>query len=136
MGSLYVGRLSKDERKKLERQLWEQQSAKCFISELPIDLELDEVDIDHVIPTRDSGKDDPSNFALALAHHNRSKQAADLRVARVLARFERIKQSADQEDRGPNLNDVLLDYGGAATELRMKINNDQVTYVAGDGVTP
>jgi hypothetical protein len=62
MSSLYLSRLSKDDRKQLEQQLWSQQSGKCFISEEPIDLALEEVDIDHVIPMRDNGKDDPSNF--------------------------------------------------------------------------
>jgi CRISPR/Cas system Type II protein with McrA/HNH and RuvC-like nuclease domain len=80
MSSLYLSRLSKDDRKQLEQQLWSQQSGKCFISEEPIDLALEEVDIDHVIPTRDNGKDDPSNFALTLSHCNRSKLAADLRM--------------------------------------------------------
>src|SRR5256885_6176750 len=130
MGSLYLSRLSKDARKKLESQLWEQQSGKCFISERPIDLELDEVDIDHIIPTRDNGKDDPSNFAITLAHYNRSKQAADLRVARVLARFEKIKHSAVSDDRGANLNDVLKEFGGATSDLRIKIDGETVTYIS------
>lgn len=133
MGSLYLSRLGKEDRKKLETQLWEQQGGKCFISELPIDLALDEVDIDHIVPTRDNGKDDPSNFAVTLAHYNRSKQAADLRVARVLARFEKIKETADSDDRGPNLNDVLKSYGGASAELRVKIDSTGVTYVANSG---
>ena len=75
MGSLYLSCLGKEDRKKLESQLWEQQGGRCFISEGPIDLTLDEIDIDHIIPTRDNGKHDPTNFALALAHFNRSKQA-------------------------------------------------------------
>jgi hypothetical protein len=135
MGSLYLSRLGKEDRKKLETQLWEQQWGRCFISEKPIDLTLDEVDVDHIIPTRDNGKDDPSNFALTLAHFNRSKQAANLRVARVLARFERIKAAAESDDRGPNLNDVLKDYNGGNSELRMKIDSTTVTYVV-DGSTP
>jgi hypothetical protein len=130
MSSLYLNRLSKEERKKLEVQLWSQQGGKCFISENQIDLKLDEVDIDHIIPTRDNGKDDPSNFALTLATFNRSKQAADLRVARVLARFDRIKEVADSDDRGANLNDVLKAYDGAQSDLRIKLDNKQVTYIA------
>jgi 5-methylcytosine-specific restriction endonuclease McrA len=132
MGSLFLSRLSKDERKRLERQLWDQQDGKCFISGRPIDLSLDEYDIDHVIPTRDNGKDDPSNFALALSHYNRSKQAADLRIARILVKFDEIKANADS-DRGANLNDVLQAYGGARTDLRFKLEgNESVTYVAHD----
>ena len=83
-------------------------------------MDLNEIDIDHIIPTRDNGKDDPSNFALTLASYNRSKQAADLRIARVLARFDRIKEVADSDDRGANLNDVLKAYGGAQNDLRIQ----------------
>jgi hypothetical protein len=130
MSSLYLSRLTKDDRKELEQQLWEQQSGKCFISEKHIDLALDEVDIDHIVPTRDNGKDDPTNFALTLAHYNRSKQAADLRVARVLWRFEDIQAKADSDDRGANLNDVLKTYGGATGTLRTKIDSTLVTFIA------
>ena len=129
MGSFYLNALSKDERDHLVKTLWEQQNGKCFISEKPIDLKLDQIDVDHIIPTRDNGKDDPTNFALTLATYNRSKQAADLRIARVLARFERIKETADSDDRGANLNDILKSVGGASRPLRTKIDGDTVTFV-------
>lgn len=129
MASLYLSRLSKDERTNLEKQLWAQQGGKCFISGKPIDLALHEVDIDHIIPSRDSGKDDPTNFALTHSYHNRSKQASDLRIARVLARFEEIKESAVSDDRGANLNDVLKAYGGSKLDLRVKLESDAVSYV-------
>jgi hypothetical protein len=131
MGSLYLNGLNKDARAALEKQLWEGQGGKCFISGKPIDLALDEVDIDHVIPARDNGPDNPTNFALTLRHYNRSKQAADLRVARVLARFEMIKSEANSDERGANLNDVLKAYGGAKEPFRAKIEADTVTYVVG-----
>ncbi|WP_245582033.1 HNH endonuclease [Rhizobium ruizarguesonis] len=100
-------------------------------------LDLDELDVDHIIPTRDNGKDDPTNFALTLARYNRSKQAADLRVARVLARFDQIRATADSDDRGANLNDVLKANGGATGSLRGRIEGDQITYIidGGDKVT-
>ena len=129
MGSLYLNNLSKESRTALEKQLWDQQSGKCFISGKAIVLDVDELDVDHIIPTRDNGKDDPTNFALTLASHNRSKQASDLRVARVLARFAQIRETADSDDRGANLNDVLKAYGGASGSLRGKIDGDQITYV-------
>lgn len=131
MGSLYLNGLSKEARKDLEKQLWATQGGKCFISNKPIDLSLDEIDVDHIIPTRDNGPDNPLNFALTLAHFNRSKQAADLRVARVLARFEFIKEGVVSDDRGANLNDVLKAYGGAREPLRAKIEDDTLTYVVG-----
>jgi hypothetical protein len=128
MSSFYLSRLSKQERQALEKQLWSQQNGKCFISEQPIDLDLNEVDIDHIIPTRDNGKDDPSNFAITLATYNRSKQAADLRVARVLARFDKIRELSDSDDRGANLSDVLKSFGGGSTDIRIKLDPQAVTY--------
>jgi hypothetical protein len=129
MKQSYLMELDAQQREKLVHQLWDQQSGKCFISGKAIDLGLDTVDIDHIIPRRDDGPDDPTNFALTLEHHNRSKQASDLRVARILARFEQIKESADSDDRGANLNDVLKAYKGASGTLRGKIDDDQITYV-------
>lgn len=130
MSSFYLSNLSKDGYAKLQEQLFAQQGGKCFICEKPTDLQLDELDVDHVIPTRDSGKDDPSNFALTHASCNRSKQAADLRVARVLAKFDMIKEHADSDDRGANLNDVLKAFGGAKNDIRIKIDNQLATYVS------
>ena len=129
MSSPYLAKLSKEDRTILENQLWDQQLGKCFISGLDMELGLDELDIDHIIPSRDNGKDEPSNFALTLAKYNRSKQAADLRVARVLARFDQIRETADSDDRGANLNDLLKAYNGASESLRGKIIGDQVTYI-------
>jgi hypothetical protein len=129
MGSLYLSRLSKEDRAKLEQQLWGQQRGKCFISGKPIELGLDDIDIDHIIPTRDNGPDNATNFALTLSHYNRSKQAADLRIARVLARFDEIKETAVSDDRGANLNDILTAFGGAKSEIRFKPDGGFVTYV-------
>lgn len=52
LGLTLGGNLLAADRKTLEAQLCAQQGGKCFISEQPIDLTLDEIDIDHIIPTR------------------------------------------------------------------------------------
>jgi hypothetical protein len=121
MGSLYLNNLTPDQRKDLERKLHANQKGNCFICERPIDFQLhaNAIDIDHVEPTKVGGKDDPINFALTHLSCNRSKQASDLRVARVLARFADIRDKVTSENRGPNLGDILLHYGGAVHELRL-----------------
>lgn len=117
--------------------LWNSQNGKCFISENPIDLDLhgSDLDIDHVIPTRDGGKDDVTNWALTFSHYNRSKQATDLRVARVLARFEALKKGVE-DARGVNLGHVLTSVGGAARNFAIKTTDAEMIYsLAGTGQT-
>ena len=130
MGSLYLHVLTPDQRKALEKRLYETQEGKCFICEKPIDLVLhaDAIDIDHVEPLKTGGKDDPANFALTHASCNRSKQARDLRVARVLARFLSVKDEVANENRGPNLGDVLRRYAGAVFDLPLRVQDGTVSY--------
>jgi HNH endonuclease len=119
MSSLFLNKMTPDERHSLIQRLHNAQSGRCFICDQLIDLKLhaDSLDIDHVEPLKVGGKDGEENFALTHASCNRSKQASDLRVARVLARFERIRRNCAEEGRGPNLADVLGEYGGAKYEL-------------------
>jgi hypothetical protein len=130
MPSLYLSRLSAEQRKELENKLWESQGHNCFICEKQIDLELHrtEIDIDHVEPITGGGKDDPINFAITHSSCNRSKQAADLRVARVLARFGDIREECASQNRGPNLSDVLVRYGGAKYETAIRVKGDNAEY--------
>lgn len=128
MSSLYLSRLTPDERYSLVKTLHETQQGMCFICERPIDLKLqgDGTDVDHVEPLKVGGKDAPDNFALTHSSCNRSKQASDLRVARVLARFDKIKEACAEQNRGPNLADILGEYGGAKHDLPFDVDGDKV----------
>ena len=103
----------------LEQRLLDRQSGVCFICEGKIDLALHDVEIDHVIPIAADGKDSENNFAVTHESCNRQKSASDLRVARVLARFQKIEHVASAENGvGATLAHVLKAYGGA--ELKLK----------------
>lgn len=109
------------------------QRGKCFICEEPIDLLLHQatLDVDHVQPrSGPNGRDDSTNFALTHASCNRSKQASDLRVARVLARFDRISRKARGEGKdAPDLGDILAAYGGGRFDLPItRLGDGRVRY--------
>ena len=126
MRSAYLGSLSPDARDDLQTSLHESQKGNCFICETPIDLRLHPVDVDHVEPLAVGGKDTPENFALTHQSCNRSKQASNLRVARVMARFDRL---ATDIERSPSLSDVLERYAGAKFELRVEDDDTDIKTV-------
>lgn len=131
MASNYLARLSTNDRDQLINDLWKIQNGKCFISEDTIDkiLHKDLLDIDHVIPSKMGGKDEPSNFALTFSSANRSKQASDLKLARILHRFKKIQDNLKElEDRSPNLNDILKTKQGSKHKLTFKIEDNHIFY--------
>ena len=128
VGSLYLNALSPEDYAALKQTLLGTQAGNCFICEKPIDPDLHETDVDHVEPLYVGGRDDVSNFALTHSSCNRSKQASDLRVARVLARFADIRKECAAKGQGPNLSDVLAAYGGASHSLPFKVEDGNVRY--------
>jgi hypothetical protein len=134
MAPLYLNRLSRSEYQALVRKLWDTQKGRCFICENPIDLALhgDSIDVDHIVPPISGGRDDPSNFALTHAHCNRSKQASDLRVARLLAQFERLVERCGSQPGRPNLSDVLQLRGGARFDLPIESRGGTVQFTLPD----
>lgn len=122
-------------RAELERRLLERQSGKCFICDKLIDLVLHEgqLDIDHIEPRANGGKDEENNFALTHLSCNRSKGASDLRVARRMAELETLqKQAVENGSRGADLGHVLRRNNGAKAKLRIKRTNGFVEFAMSD----
>ncbi|KAF5048347.1 hypothetical protein DSECCO2_451010 [anaerobic digester metagenome] len=130
MASAYLSKISDDDRNQLVMKLWQTQGGKCFICDDVIDLAIhkNSIDIDHVEPSSAGGKDDESNFALTHSSCNRSKQASNLRVARVLANFAKTKTECQSENRNPNLGDILKKFGGSKYSMNFSLIEDQIKY--------
>jgi len=128
MASQFLSRLSSDNRQKLIQDLYSAQKCNCFICEKFIDLiaQKDNLDIDHVVPLKVGGKDDPANFALAHSSCNRSKQASNLQVARILSRFSQLKEKLAIENKFPNLGDLLAQAGGGNHTLGFNISEEKL----------
>lgn len=134
MGSLYLNRLDQGEMKNLRSKLHTMQHGKCFICQKTMDLVLhaDSLDVDHIEPLNTGGKDDETNFALTHAGCNRSKQASDLRVARVLSRFDTICEQASPDGSSANLGHVLESYGGSKFDLPVSRSNGELQFTYTD----
>jgi len=128
--SQYLVRLTKSQYSDLIKKLWNTQKEKCFICEDPIDLKLheDEVDIDHVKPLELDGPDDETNFGLTHFSCNRSKGVSDIRVARILKKFDKLKDKCEKEGRIPNLDDILKSNEGTKYEMNFSKDNGQIKY--------
>lgn len=124
MPSLFLRRLSEEERNDLVQRLYSSQNGSCFICEKPIalDIHASHIDIDHIEPIAGGGRDAPENFALTHDSCNRVKQASDLRVARILSRFQSIVDDVEKEKRSPNLGDILKRYEGGKYDLPLAID--------------
>ncbi len=131
MRSKYLSNLNETQKKELRNELWKIQSHKCFICEKDIDLVVhkDNVDFDHIIPLSLKGLDKPENFALTHSPCNRSKQAKDLRVARILAKFSEISENLPREKHmGPNLKDIFQEFQGSQHKLGYEIDGNTIKY--------
>ncbi|MEP0860270.1 MAG: HNH endonuclease [Ignavibacterium sp.] len=130
MGSLYLSRLNQKELISLREKLFAAQNGKCFICEKPMDLKLhsNNLDVDHIIPLKLAGKDDPSNFALTHSSCNRAKQASDLNVARILRRIEEMRNDLLQLNRGIHLGDILGQANGSKYELKFNLEDSVISY--------
>lgn len=130
--SKYLDGLSKNEYNDLAKKLWNIQSHKCFICGEAIDLDLHPFNIDHIRPLANNGKDDESNFAITHDHCNKSKQDADLEIARTLAQLSKIVNGAKEKNETPSLKHVLLAYGGSKYSFAHKIENGKILYSFSD----
>lgn len=126
--SKYLDSLGVEGKKALSKKLWEIQNHKCFICGEIIDLDINKTNIDHIKPLALGGKDDTSNFAITHEHCNKSKQDADLKVAKRLFQLNRIIRTATDKKETPSLKHVLIENAGSKFEFRYKVDGNELVY--------
>ena len=126
--SKYLDSLTKEQYDDLSKKLWSIQNHTCFICGEPIDLDIHNTNIDHIHPLVNSGKDDETNFAITHEHCNKSKQDADLEVARTLAQLTKIIRETEREHETPSLKHVLKSFGGSKFKFSYKEDDNRLLY--------
>ncbi len=126
--SKHLDGLSADEYKALTNKLWTIQNHKCFICGEEIDLDLNPTNIDHIKPLVNGGKDDETNFALTHENCNKSKQDADLEVAKAIAKLSKIMKTAEEKHETPSLRHVLAANNGSLYDFSYKIEDGKLKY--------
>ena len=138
MASRYLRRLGPVRRGEFERQLWETQLGKCFIcrDDFRLPAELDNMEIEHILPVPQGGRDRSPNFALIHSRCNQTTRPTDLNIVRGLHFFEKVQRlSGDAEDQQPNLEDILREFGGGQFGLALTVKDGKAHYsfdAAGD----
>lgn len=128
--SAYLSKLqSEGKYDDLVKRLHTAQNGKCFICEKEIDLDVQSVNVDHIVPLAKphNGKDEPSNFALAHEHCNKTKLDADLNVAKALLKLENIRNSVEKNKKA-TLADVLKEFDGSKYDFKYSVEDDVITY--------
>jgi hypothetical protein len=129
MASKFLSNLSNVEYKKLTKRLLAIQNNKCFICMEEIDPDIHETNIDHIIPLANKGRDNQENFAVTHSSCNKSKQDANLKIARILYKLKKIQDDVyENENRTASLKDILNYYDGSKYEFKYKIDHDRLNY--------
>ncbi len=133
MASKYLSGLSKDEYGNLTKKLCDIQSHQCFICEDEINLDLHTTNIDHIVPLANKGKDSEDNFAVTHESCNKSKQDANLKIAKILQKLSKIQKRVHSESsKSASLKDILKNYGGSKYDFKYTIDNDELNYSFSD----
>ncbi|MCK4386599.1 MAG: HNH endonuclease [Candidatus Pacebacteria bacterium] len=129
MASKYLSSLSKKEYQDLTEKLLRIQNNKCFICCKIIDSEIQDTNIDHIVPLANRGKDSEENFAVTHESCNKSKQDANLKIARILHKLKEIQQQVrETENKSASLKHVLQKYGGSKYNFKFKENGNLIEY--------
>src|SRR5258706_602803 len=126
-----LDRLSADERGELTTRLLAAQNQLCYVCHEVLNLQVHEIDIDHIIALARRGADEESNWGLTHANCNRSKGTRDLQLQRLLHEFRThvLKYTggnAQGRARNFTLNEALAELRPNRQEVGVVIRDNQV----------
>ena len=128
MTSQFLKSLSQVEYKNLTTKLLGIQNQCCYICGDKIDIDLHSTNIDHIIPLANKGKDSQENFAVTHESCNKSKQDADLKIARILHKLKKIQEDVSKTNRSASLKHILANYNGSQFDFQYKVKNNSLEY--------
>ncbi len=129
-----IDEMSQDEHINLIKRLWELQGKICFLCDGEINLQADEVEIDHIVPLADGGSDEEANWALMHAACNNKKRAQNLHLARAKMKFDKIKEKFGGAVTSAQ---ILEEFNGGRQEtfaivedntIKLRFNNKDYSY--------
>lgn len=133
MASKYLNSLSEKEYEDLTLKLLNIQNHKCFICGESIDIKLHSTNIDHITPLANKGKDSEENFAATHESCNKSKQDADLKIARILHKLKKIQEETlTSENKSASLKQVLKHYNGSKFDFKYTTDGNKLKYSFSD----
>ena len=124
MSSKYLNSLTDEKRKHLTQRLLESQECRCYICGKPVDLNLHSIDVDHIIPLANKGKDNEDNFAVTHDTCNRTKQDADLSTARILCYLKDIQEDTFHRERESASLKHVLELSFCKFEIHLKLRDN------------
>ncbi len=129
MASKYLNSLSENEYEDLTLKLLTIQKHCCFICLEQIDIKLHVTNIDHITPLANKGKDSEENFAITHESCNKSKQDADLKIARILFKLKKIQdETLVTENKSASLKQVLKNYNGSKFDFKYTVSGNKLSY--------
>ncbi|MCL4474465.1 MAG: hypothetical protein M1455_11140 [Actinobacteria bacterium] len=118
--------LSQTERAELINRLHRRQDGLSYISGKPIDLQIDKVDVDHIVSLDRHGPDDEVNWGLVLESENRSKKARDLQLMRYIYQFRAHKEQYLSIQRDFTLGDALQEFFPNRIRVKAEADNEKI----------
>ncbi len=107
--------LPEEKKREVLDRLFGFQDGKCFLCGEPVDRSyLETLEVDHIIPTAEEGRDEESNWALLHKVCNRKKGARPLLLAKYLYRFNKDKRKYGEDFK---LGKVLEIFRGTDAKL-------------------